>query len=148
MSLDPTSWTKAEHKAFELLCNASSLVEGKTAFIGKIPKVFDFFALLTAELSDPQTLWETGEVPSTVRMDYRIVAKFRERSKAQEFFMRIISVMPIECAGDGLQLFRVSGNPNLVLEQRQEEIANMKDTQPLFVLELGCELIFTTGEAQ
>lgn len=143
MSIDPQSWTKAERAVFEfLLSNIPGSAEGRNAFIGELPRMYDAWSLTTGG-GPAQGPW--NQAMRSMPMHATIVGVFTTRETAQAFAMTVIDIfgkfdtsIPLKFRG---------GTTQPTCKRDWMTIAHAHDPVAVWVTEIPCEMIFAPHAA-
>jgi hypothetical protein len=141
-----TSWTEAEHRAFGWLVEISGSTEGRSAFLGRNPGIVNAWAF------EPQTVTDIGEsvllahdLPS-LGIPYRAAFASLVRASCQEWAMRVIGGLPLcRDAQSNVALFRVRSLGEIIYGPAEIAAANERKTVDVWTMEIGFDLVFTTG---
>jgi hypothetical protein len=140
MAFDPESWKSAERLVYEKILTATASVDKRNAFLGFLPPAPNVWMFKTGGGDDVRNTWDLQ--PRELHMNAELAGQFTERTAAQAWAMKAISALPIK---EGIvQCFRLrlGGLPNPVPEV--VPIGNENQQAFLWVITLGCEIVFNT----
>lgn len=134
-------WAAAERTIFEKIRVATGGTEGKTAFIGIPPPYGNSWSFKIGGGGDARNTF-CGPI-TELMMDADISGTFLERSKAQEFALKVLQALPIKRVGN-VQLFelRSGGMP----DPKADFITmkNEKEPRLVWVCPIGFTIVFNT----
>lgn len=138
-----TAWTRAEQTVYRRLVKTTATEDKKTAFLGYLPAVVPAWAFFTGRGgNNEQTLW-TPEVVS-IHLQAEIRSVWTDRAKAQEFVMRVIRAQ-LQEPTENVQAFRIRMGGLQEIRPDILETGNEAKKILVFVADIGCELVFSTG---
>ena len=135
------AWTEAEAEAFRVLCEATGLVPGTTAFIGEhhadSVNAFYFY-------NNP--VQYGGEVfyapkPGTVAIKYAAVGQFTSRREAQRWAMRIATALPVHNRRN-VAVFRMDNTGIGALKVETAVLRAERGEQTFYTLPITFDLVF------
>ena len=136
------SWQDAENTVMDTLLAATGGRVGVDAFQGYLPPVANCWALFTGgQGGNEQTSWHPSA--SSMHFGARILSQWVKRENALKHVMQVLQVLPLTNTGN-VQNFRVrmGGYPEPQVDMLP--LANDKKVM-LWTVEIGCELVFSTG---
>jgi len=138
------AWSEAERRAFEKLTEAAGSDENRDAFLGRNPGIINAWHFESQPVTDiGESVLLARDLP-TLGVPYRAECVYLKREDCQAWAMRVIKGLPlIQDVDSNIALFRVNALGQIT--HGTTEVANQQGLVNVWKIEIGFDLVFTTG---